>query len=257
VSSSANTPGSSSTTDDYYDPAPLEPDQLYQGEILTNVPILSMPKPTRWLLLRTRSGRRVDEALNYGTSSGLVNVLDSNQTREVWDSDGRGDFVMAVLDKRPVLVLSQNCDVQHKEFIQVAPIFPAQGDATDTERLKEGRRFSAFWIKTHAPEIPTDSYADLELMQAIHKSYIKRITAAQHLRLNAGRTRLLQVFITRYFGRPNAFDGGSDKAPATGFYLCVKCLYMDGHATPVSIQQGSEFSSCASCSGKQWVLKGR
>ncbi len=110
MSSSANTPGEADL-EDFYDSSPLEQNQLYQGEILANVPILTTPKPTSgWTLLRTRSGRRVDEALEHGNLGGLVNVLNSNQSREQWYADGRGDFAMALLDKRPVLVLSQTCD---------------------------------------------------------------------------------------------------------------------------------------------------
>lgn len=255
MSSSANTPGDASS-DSFYDPAPLEPNQLYQGEILTDVPILTMPKPTRWLLLRTRSGKRVDEALRYGVTGGTVNVLDSNQTAETWYGDGLGDFAMAVLDKRPVLVLNQTCDVQYKDFLQVAPIYPAEGDAGALEKLKRGERFSAFWIQAHPPEIPTESYADIELIQAVHKTYLKRIRPGQHFRLTAQRIRMLQSAITRYFGRPNSYDIKSDKAPTTGTYLCVGCFYMDADVTRIELSEGSPFQACPTCHGTQWVLKG-
>lgn len=256
MSSSANTPGDA-RTGDFYESAPLEPEQLYQGEILTDIPILSMPKPTRWLLLRTKSGRRVDEALRYGASAGTVHVLDSNQSHVVWYSDGLGDFAMAVLDKRPVLVLSQTCDVQSKDFLQVAPIFPAQGTSEELRKLTTGELYSAFWIQSHPPEIPMESYADLELVQAIHKAYVRRIRREQHFRLSAERIRLLQRFVTRYFGRPNSFDARSDRAPTRGTYLCIRCFYRDGRATAVLLDEGSPFPACQTCNGTQWILQGR
>ncbi len=256
MSSSANTPGEASLGE-FYDASPLEGDQLYQGEILTNVPILTMPKPSScWSLLRTRSGRRVDDALEQGKLGGIVKVLDSNQSKEQWYAEGRGDFAMAVLDKRPVLVLNQTCDVQTKDFLQVTPIYPADSDGESLERLKRGEIYSAFWLKAHPPEIREESYADLEHVQAIHKTYLKRIRPEQHFRLSAQRTRELQRFVTRYFGRPNSFDCRNDAAPKTGTFLCVRCFYMDARVTQVDLEEGSAFQVCEVCRGTQWVLKG-
>lgn len=256
MSSSATIPGDP-PPDDFYDAAPLEPHLLYQGEVLIGVPILNMPKPNPWQLLRTKSGRRIHEALEHGNLGGLVKVVDSNLSAEQWYADGLGDYAMAVLDKRPAIVLSQTCDIQYKAFVQVAPVFPADGEGTYLARLKGGEIPSAFWIKEHPPEIPQDSYLDPELIQAVHKTYLRGIAPGQHLRMSAVRTRLLQRFITRYFGRPNSFDSHSDKAPIAGTYLCVQCFYMDGVARPVDLGEGAAFSACTTCAGTQWVLQGR
>jgi hypothetical protein len=256
VSSSANTPGEP-PPDDFYDAAPLEPHLLYQGEILVGVPILNMPKPSPWQLLRTyRTGRRIHEALQHGNLGGTVKVLDANLSVEQWYADGLGDYAMAVLDKRPAVVLSQTCDLQSKDFVQVAPIFPAQTEGAHLARLQNWEIFSAFWIRAHPPEIPEESFADLELVQAVHKTYIRGIAPGQHLRMSASRARLLQRSITRYFGRPNSFDAHSDHAPTAGTYLCVRCFYMDGVAAAVDLPEGADFPVCAGCNGTQWVLQG-
>lgn len=241
---------------EFYDAAPLEPHLLYQGEVLVDVPVLNMPKPSHWLLLRTKTGKMVDEALQGGNLGGLVKVLDSNQSKEQWYNASDGDFSMARLSKRPALVLSQTCDVQTKEFIQVAPIFPAQGTDEHKSRLRQGLILSSFWLKEHTPEL-SESYADLELIQAVHKSYLKRISANQHFRLTHKLTRELQRFVTRYFGRPNSFDVGADHAPIAGTYLCVACFYMNGIVTSITRTKGQDFELCAVCGGRGWVLKGR
>jgi hypothetical protein len=257
VSSTANTPGDDGPGD-FYDSSPLERDHLYQGEILVDVPILNMPKPQScWSLLRTRSGRRVGEALQNGNIGGPVNVLDSNQSQALWYADGLGDHVMAVLDKRPVLILNQTCDIQSKDFLQVAPIFPHGKGGEALARLKEGMIFQAFWLQPHQPEIPHDSYADFEQIQAVHKTYLKQIQPGQHFRLNAARTRLLQSAITRYFGRPNSYDARTDSAPITGTYLCVWCFYMDAIVSKVEATEGSHLQPCPICGRHQLVLKGR
>ena len=255
MSSSATIPGEPAP-EYFYDPDPLEAHLLYQGEILVDVPILSVPKPQAWQLLRTKSGKRVHEALKQGGLGGLVKVVDSNLSTEHWYADKLGDYVMAVLDKRPALVLNQTCDIQTKDFIQVAPIFEAKPDEKYLEKLKKREIFSAFWIKKHAPEIMDESYADLELIQAVHKSYFKRISLKQHLRISAERVRLLQSTITRYFGRPNSFDLQTDTVPRAGTYLCVGCFYMDARITSATLAEGANFPGCPTCNGTQWVLKG-
>lgn len=250
--------------DDFYDAAPLEPHLLYQGEILIDVPILNIPKPPRWLLLRTASGRRVHEALEHGAKPGTVKVLDSNLSTEQWYADGLGDYAMALLDKRPVLVLSQTCDVENKDFMQVAPIFPvstegAEATPDDLENLKNGEIINAFWLKPHPPQIQIDSFADFTLIQAVHHSYVRRITPNQHFRLRPDKTRLLQQRITKYFGRANSFDSRSDKAPRAGTYLCVSCFYMHGRITAATLEEGDSFPTCSVCptsSLTQWILRG-
>jgi hypothetical protein len=256
VTSSASIPGNAGS-DHFYDVAPLEPHLIYQGEILANVPILSMPKPKAWQLIRTRSGRRVHDALEHGGIGGIVVVLDSNQSTEQWYDDGLGDYAMAVLAKTPVVVLSQTCDVQYKDHLQVAPIFAAKSDEKYIEKLKNRDILSAVWIKQHPPEIPDESYADLELIQAVHKSYFKKILKDQHFRLSPERIRTLQSAVTRYFGRPNSFDSRLDTVPTDGTYMCVACFYMNAHVTQVPLGKDSRFPTCETCSGTGWALKGR
>ncbi len=163
---------------------------------------------------------------------------------------------MARLSKRPVLILSQTCDVQTKEFIQIAPIFSADGTSDNLTRLRQGQIISAFWLKANSPHF-TEGYADLELIQAVHKSYVKRLLPSQHFRLTHSRTLELQRFITRYFGRPNSFDADSDLAPRDGTYLCVACFYLDSKVTAVTLTEGHNFEHCGACGGRGWVLKGR
>jgi hypothetical protein len=260
VSSSATTPGEA-PPDDFYDATPLEPHLFYQGEVLVDVPLLNIPKPPRWLLLRTASGRRVHEALEHGAKPGTVRVLDSNMSREQWYADGLGDYAMALLDKCPVLVLSQTCDVQNKDFIQVAPILPVSTEGEeaapeDLDNLRNGDIINAFWLKPHPPEIRTHHFADLTLIQAVHKTYLKGIRPQQHFRLSADRTLLLQQFITRYFGRPNSFDSRSDKAPRAGTYLCVSCFYRGARITATTLEEGTAFLDCPTCGPAHWILQG-
>jgi len=146
--------------------------------------------------------------------------------------------------------------VQDKDFIQVAPVFPAVANNPEyMGRLEAGSIFSAFYLKPRPPHLDAASYADFERMQAVHKSYIKK--PMQHFRLKEARVRILQRALTRYFGRPNSYDVGADKAPDTGTYLCVNCFYSDGRTTAIELANDGEFNNCTVCGGRLWVRKGR
>ena len=253
---SANTLGSQQPPEpasDFYDAAPLEPHLLYQGEVLVDVPLLVMPKDSRWQLLRTRSGKRFDDALEHGNLGGKVEVIDSNRSVVEWYANPDGDFAAARLSKRPVLVLSQTCDVQTKDYIQVAPIYTLPQE--DSERVKSGQLYSAFYLEEYLPYL-SESFADLERMQAVHKSYIRRPQPGIHFRLADSHTRELQQFITRYFGRPNSFDAEADTVPRAGTYLCVDCFYFDGKAVSKPRTEGQQFERCSACGGTKWVIQG-
>ena len=94
-----------------------------------------------------------------------------------------------------------------------------------------------------------------ELIQAVHKSYIKRILAEQHFRLSPAKVREMQRRITRYFGRPNSFDVETDKVPRAGRYLCVPCFYLAAVVTHQDRAEGEPFEKCPVCQGERWVFK--
>lgn len=243
------------SADDFYDAAPLEPHLLYQGEILLDVPLMLMPMAPRWLLLRTKSGAPLEEALNKGDNPRFVKVLDSNQTQLAWDG-ADGDYVMARLSKRPVLVLSQTCDISSKEFIAVAPIHPVDGISPEQrESAIQGGMFEVIYLPPNADPPFPESFADLSHLQAVHRSYVKRLLPTQHFRLSAASTLLLQQRITRYFGRPNSFDAREDKVPGDGTYLCVGCFYFDGVISSCEVRLGEVFPLCSTCEGHQWIRK--
>ena len=54
-----------------------------------------------------------------------------------------------VLDKSPAVVLSQTGDVQSKNFLQIAPIFPVGADTAYLGKLKNRKVLSAVWMPTH------------------------------------------------------------------------------------------------------------
>lgn len=217
-----------------------------------------MAKETRWLWVETRSGRPIDVALKQGGLGGHVYVHDSNRTAIKWEQSPEGIFAIGRVSKRPMLVLSQTCDVHTKDFIQAAPIFsfpPAltQADEEHMERVKRGQLYSVFPLEKHPPELVSDCYAEFELIQAVHKSYIKRPDPAKHFRLSPNQILKLQQGITRYFGRPNSYDAGVDKVPRSGGYLCVGCFHWYGSATEIHLEEGQDFDVCPKCREKKWT----
>ena len=217
-----------------------------------------MPQPSRWLVLRTNSGKRIDEALNYGKAAAenRVRVLDSNLSGLEWQDSKLGDFVVGVLDKRPALVLSQNCDIANRDFIQVAPIISIESSTGEhMDLLKTHSILDSFYLKPHPPEWVTEAYVDLERIQSVHRTYIKNIPSENHFRLSDTNILLLQRQLTRFFGRPNSYDANSDLAPRDGRYLCTLCFYKRGIATSASLTEKSRFPVCDICGGVGWVAQ--
>jgi hypothetical protein len=211
-----------------------------------------MPKASRWLLLRTRSGTPVEEALDKGDNPRVVKVLDSNQTTLEWKG-ADGDYVMARLTKRPVLVISQTCDIETKDWFAAAPIKPVESISEEQKQTAiDGQVFDLFYLPANVSRGFAESVADLSELQAVHKSYVKRISQDQHFRLSPVRTLALQSHVTRYFGRPNSFDARYDRVPGDGVYLCVRCFFMAGIATSRELMSGDGFPTCA-CGGIQWA----
>jgi hypothetical protein len=244
----------------YDDAAPLEPHSIYQGEILIGIPVVAMPKALRWLLLRTGKGDPIHDVLGMGQTPKTVKVYDSNLTDIVWENDTGpdGDYAMARLSKRPTIVLSQTCDVEHKDFIQVAPIYPAPEDDSYVGKLVRDEILSAFHLPKHPPDWQGTMYADFEQIQAVHKSYRKppkRQPEYRHFRLSPQNILKLQRSLTRYFGRPNSFDAGRDLAPRKAVYLCVQCFHQNGSITKVELEERGEFSACATCGGTSWTIQ--
>jgi hypothetical protein len=254
TANSSNLPGD----EPFYASQPLERDLLYQGEILIDTPIFQMPLPSRWLVIRTQSGRRIDEALNYGSAAAenRVRVLDSNKFPLEWQQSKLGDFVVGVLDKTPALVLSQNCDIANRDFVQVAPIIPIESSTEEhIVLLKTHSILDSFYLKPHPPEWETEAYADFERIQSVHKTYLKGIPAENHFRLSDTKIILLQRHLTRFFGRPNSYDANTDLVPRNGRYLCIRCFYKDGVATGVTLAENDHFPVCEMCGGVGWVAQ--
>lgn len=254
MSSTGNSPGDLKV-EEFYDSDPLEPNLVYQGEILMDTPLFVMPFDTlgkRWLLLRHKE-RPLLEALADGKTPKFVEVYDSNKSDIEWDQSGvKGDCAAGYLAKHPVIVLSQTCDVETKKFIQVAPIYPTKEESYIGKLIRD-EVISAFWIQKHPPEWDVDMYVDFEHIQAVHKSYRKK--PSPHFRLSPTKVLDLQRSITRYFGRPNSFDADKDRAPRTAIYLCIECFYRDGIATSEALRQNDRFPQCSICHGTKWAIR--
>jgi len=114
------------TPDDFYDQNPIEPGKVYQGEIVTEVPVLFLPPSTeRWLLLRT-DRFPIEEVVAGKRTPSVLKVVDANKTDEAWRKDGGPEWVVALASKYRLLVISHTCDIAAptKKSIQVAPVFP-------------------------------------------------------------------------------------------------------------------------------------
>ena len=146
----------------WYDP---EPDLTapYQGDVYDGIPIVVMPPASgTWVLLRPTQPVTSREALAGKTPPAFkphseVNLVDAWSDNE--------EFVLARGVRRRVLVTTQTCDIENRNFVHVAPVAKVNDQSPKKQesiRLNEVRY--AFYL-------PPDEFADLSQAALIHKSY--------------------------------------------------------------------------------------
>lgn len=243
------------TLDDFYDPSPIEPGKVYQGEVVAEVPVVFLPATLdRWLLLSTDKFP-IDEVVAGKHTPPFLRVLDANKTDDAWRRDGGTVWVVACASKQRLLVLSHTCDiaVPTKRHIQVAPIYPVS-ILTDAKKksLFAGDFKYRFCLPRYGAQIPEDSFAELSMMASVPKAYFR--ADRPPLRLTQAKTVDLQNVIAGFLARPFGFAPNKDSVPKTGEYLCALCFYKQASITRLSLTEGIKFPDCPHCSDRAlWV----
>lgn len=257
------------TAEKWYDPNP-DTDNYYQGDILSEIPFLTLPtfRPAEhenaWGVLRPKElrGRTVAESLRN-----LPNYLLARAAKDwpdVWTLDQleHAEYVMAVCKKRRVMLVSRSCDVDknsRKHFL-VAPVVAfaeLHPDQQKDEKLRDLRANEVFhWFYLPARDSLPESYADFSQMLPLHRSFFSEEVLKNNLvaRLSALGTSVLQISFSKFYGQQFGFVA-EDVCPQDGRYACSSCFY-SGRPTPTvkDLKQGDNFEDCAACEGSSaWV----
>jgi hypothetical protein len=233
---------------------------FYQGDIIRDVPIIFLPdKISKWFILRpgANSKKHVDDVLR-GDICKWFESTPAGQLKDAWQHGNSEEYVAAKASLVNVMILTQTCDLEHRSYYQIAPVYPESNQKESAlPNLRENNINYAFYLPAKAPYIPENSYADLSHNCVVPKSYFPKNSVAERLaeRLTNGARAALQAHMAHCFGRPFGFNE-RDRARVAGEYACVWCFYKSGASVKMNFQAGVNFTPCNSCGAALWIRVG-
>lgn len=241
---------------DWYEPNP-DFSSFYQGDIVRDVPVLFLPdKISKWLLLRPslQGAKYIDDVLR-GEICKWFQAFPEGQLADRWQYGKREEYAAAKAHLINVIILTQSCDLEQRNYYQIAPIYPeTEQKESALARLRQNDLNYTFFLPAFAPHIPENSYADLAHTTLIPKAYFPRDTVWDVLgaRLTELARTALQEQLANYFGRPFGF-GERDKARETAEYACISCFYKFGTSVKKRFERDTHFTKCDSCDAARWL----
>jgi hypothetical protein len=230
---------------------------FYQGDIIRDVPIIFLPERiSKWFILRpgANSKKHVDDVLR-GEICKWFESAPAGQLKDAWQYGEKEELVAAKAFMVNVIILTQTCDLERRNYYQIAPVYPeTKQKQSALEQLRENGINYNFYLPAKSPYITENSYADLSHSCAVPKAYFPRNSVSDRIaaRLtNHARTEL-QAQVANCFGRPFGFSA-KDRALVTGEYACVSCFFKSGASVKANFQAGSSFTVCDKCKEALWI----
>jgi hypothetical protein len=241
----------------YQTPTEIDLTSFYQGDIVRDVPIIFLPdKISKWFILRpgTNSKKHVDDVLR-GEICKWFESTPEGSLKDVWQHGQKEELVAAKAFRMNAIILTQTCDLENRNYYQVAPVYPETKQKESAfAPLRENQINYGFYVPALAPHIVENSYADLSHTCVVPKAYFPKNAVMPMLsaRLSHYARTALQSHIANYFGRPFGFSA-RDRASVTGDYSCVACFFRFGAAVKAPFQSGANFTPCAKCNETLWI----
>lgn len=166
----------------------LDPETLYQGDILDNFPFIILQNP---IFLKS-TGKSIYE-------------IDSSSDKWFQNSEE----ILAVTAKLSrVIILSQTCDIQEREQVIIAPIHPITvmkdtGIFTDGKLGLIRKRKVGYWF--YLPEytgLLEESVVDFQTIYYLHRSIVQGFKKNRVVGLSDWGRHHLGWALGSYFGRP-------------------------------------------------------
>jgi len=236
--------------DDWYDPDP-DPAGFFQGDILESVPVVLMPPAGsgKWVLLRPSLPVTLEQAL-AGNTPKLFRPFVAGTAPEEWMTPD--ELVLAKATKRAIMVITQTCDLERRNFVQVAPVYGVRSLSESKQASVERNEVNyLFYLPIAEPGIGEESFADLSQIISVHNSYIREAKLAKRLS-NEGRARL-QTHLAKFHGRPFGFSF-EDRVSQGGEYVCLRCFLTAAVVEKKCLTAGTDFGGCDRCGSEAlWV----
>lgn len=132
----------------------------YQGDIFRNFPIVISPD-------RLEIARPITPA---EVSEGIMEA-ELKLESELPDAFSKGtELVLASAYRTNIMIISQSCDIEHREFVAVAPIFPLEQVEGKSRRdaIKSNRVNYRFYLPPAADLV--ESYVDFTVINSVKRS---------------------------------------------------------------------------------------
>jgi len=170
----------------FYEPSP-DPTRFFQGDILENFPVVILPETVKVV--------RLQEKLKNHS------VAHVHKQDELEDAFANGsEAILANASLMDIMILSQTCDIEHREFISIAPVFPISNieNQSKQDAIRKKKVSYLFHLPTEGKF--EESFLDITTVNSVRRVTLKlenRILSLSHF----GRSHLA-YFIYNYFNRP-------------------------------------------------------
>ena len=164
-------------------------ERLHQGDIIRDMPVVLVPESGLHIVYEQHS--------EFYPRSATI-----HQASEVPDAFAEGlERVIANAYKSRVIILSQTCDIEHRDLIAIAPLFPLSS-VTSADRRRGIMKYKMnyrFYLPSY-DNIIDDSYVDFVIINTVKRDLVpidKRILSLDE----HGRSLLIHS-LYQYFCRP-------------------------------------------------------
>lgn len=223
--------------DDFYDfPGPSF---LQQGDVLSNVPLVSLP-PSRELILLREHGTlaRLQEL-----AAGPVDLVRETKVNAFLDENR--EFIAALAQRLTGVLVTQTCNLVREDSWLIAPVFSIEATKIVEGNLFAGKYENFFGLRPHPQGLYGMSYADLNGLRSIRRDSVglsDRVAALLPIQ---------QTKLTEQIARALARDWGhaaGEKVPRDGKYRCLRCnRWYDVENPPCDLKAGDQFPECDKC----------
>jgi len=134
---------------------------LHQGDIISDIPVVFVPESGLNIVYEQHSEAYPRPATIHKAS-------------EVPDAFGEGlERIIAHAYKSRVMILSQTCDIEHRDLIAIAPLFPLSS-VTSADRRRSITEYKVnhrFYLPQYS-DIIDDSYVDFVIINTVKRDLI-------------------------------------------------------------------------------------
>lgn len=170
----------------FYEPRP-DATRFFQGDILENFPVTILPETVKIV--------RLQEKLQ---DFSIARVYERDKLDDAFINGT--EPILAKASLMNIMILSQTCDIQNREFLSLAPVFPMAN--IESRSKQEAIRKRKVFYRFHLPPEGEfeESFLDITTINSVRRSALilqNRILSLSHF----GRSHFT-FFIYNYFNRP-------------------------------------------------------